>query len=485
MRPQAIWGAICVAALSLVAGLSSVAPVTGQNGAASLAPLAQLAPPAAAQVELGRHLFFDKRLSGDASLSCASCHNPEHAYTDAKPLAAGYPGTLYFRNAPSVINAAHKRTLTWDGRLSGSDLETQVRDAITETHSMNMDGRLMLERLKQVPEYVRMFQEAFGENAEPSFGRTLKAIAAFERSLVSTNVAFDRFVGGDTGALSLAAKQGYELFVGKARCVTCHNGPMLTDWTPHRLDVPDNPEIFKNPERHLTFRAVFKALGVPNYTNLRTDVGRYTVSKQHHDRGRFVTPSLREIGRTAPYMHNGTLTTLADVVAFYSKGGGPNSELGAPLNLSAAEQSNLVAFLESLTGDALAIETPPTYSYRKIADWREGGDKVTFAPEAAPPATATTGGDASALLVKYTCTACHTLSGQRLVGPSFKGLWGAQRELEDGTSVVVDANYLRESITDPNAKVVKGFPPAMPPDLAGRMSADEIDRIITFIKTLR
>jgi len=329
---------------------------------AAIGPLPELEAPNPDQVELGKHLFFDVRLSGDGSISCASCHQPENNWTDGKDLSLAYPGSKYFRNTQSIMNMAYKRYFYWDGRLSGKDPATQVRDKITETHFMNLDGRIMQERLKQIPEYVKMFQKAFG--GESSFGKTLNAIAAFEKSQISKNAPFD------TGKLSKQAKKGMKLFKGKAGCIKCHNGPMFSDFKAHKTGVADHPDLMTDPERASTFRSVMKFLGIPNYENLRSDPGFFTVSKLDKDFGSFVTPSLREVAGTAPYMHNGTFETLEDVIDFYAKGGGKNAEL-KPLKLSKKNRAALVAFLESLSGDEIDFEAPVIPDYQVIENWLE------------------------------------------------------------------------------------------------------------------
>jgi cytochrome c peroxidase len=331
-----------------------------------LGPLPVMKPPSAEVAELGKMLFFDPRLSGDGSISCATCHIPEKGWADGLPLSKAYPGSEGFRNTKTVLNAVYAKYFYWDGRLSGSDHQTQVRDAITESYSMNMDGRLMLERLKQIPEYVERFNAALG--GEPSFGRSLKAIAAFEKTLISKNVPFDQ------GKLSSDARKGLELFQGKAGCIRCHNGPYFSDSKPHNLGVPENPAIFNEPLRHITYRSFLKFLGVSNYMNLRRDVGFLCVSKEEGDFGKFVTPTLREVSRTAPYMHNGHFNTLDDVIEFYNGGGGsdPNKDpLLKPLGLSDKEKKDLVSFLLSLSGDEIIVEPPALPEYELIENWNE------------------------------------------------------------------------------------------------------------------
>ena len=355
--------------LVLVQASAVEADETGTREVRPLAPLPQLsAQPDPKKIELGRQLFFDGRLSGDATIRCATCHVPEKAWCDGLPLSKGYPGTLYFRNTPTIANVAHAKYVYWDGRLPASDLPTVVRDHIAEAHFMQADGRLVIERLRQVPEYENGFESAFG--GEPTYGRILDAVSAYVASIGSADVPFDRYLAGEQDAISQQAKRGLQLFRGKANCIGCHDGPMLSDEGFHNLGLPANTEIFGVPERHITFRRFMRTLGVSEYASLRDDVGLYCVTKQPRDRGRFRTPSLREVGRTAPYMHDGSLATLEDVVAFYNRGGGegPNKDPALePLDLTDEEQQSLVAFLETLSGKLPEVNAaePPPYELRK------------------------------------------------------------------------------------------------------------------------
>lgn len=334
----------------------------------ALAPLPEVEKQDPNQVELGKWLFFDNRMSGDADRSCSNCHIPGQGWASNLPLSQGYVGTEYFRNVKTVVNAVHGKYFYWDGRLDGSDMPTQVRDSMTESHFMAGDGRTMHQRFKNIPEYVEMFDKAFG--GEPSFGRVLNAVAAFERTLVSKNVPFDNYLKGNQGAISAEAKKGLKLFKGKAGCIQCHNGAMLSDYDAHKTGVPNNPAMFTDVKRHITFRSVMSFLGVPNYKNLQEDPGFYAVTKNQEDFGRFVTPTLREVSTTAPYMHNGMLASLEDVIDFYNRGGGDSSELRS-LGLSSGEKKSLLAFLETLSGDPIEIniakEDLPKYQI--IDDW--------------------------------------------------------------------------------------------------------------------
>ena len=188
----------------------------------------------AKKAALGKRLFFDPRLSGDAAISCSTCHKPEKGFADGLPLAKAYPGTDGFRNTPTLINTAHKAAWFHDGRI-GTNLNDVTRESITETYSMNMDMRLMQERIKQDPIYVKMFKEAgYGE---PSNGSVRKAIPEYLKTLTSRGAPFD------SGKISDSASRGFDLFKGKAGCAQCHSGPRFTDDQPHNTGAPENPDI--------------------------------------------------------------------------------------------------------------------------------------------------------------------------------------------------------------------------------------------------
>jgi len=335
-------------------------------GAASAADPPALAPLPAppkvneARAKLGAILFFDNRLAGDTSNSCATCHDPAKGWADGKALSDSYTSLLYFRNAPSLLNVAGRKYLMWDGRLEGADLGTAVRDMLTEAHTMNMDTRLAQERLKQSPEYMALFEAAFGKG-DPYGGKIYGAIAEYMKTIWTANAPFDKHLKGDVAALNDQQKAGLALFTGKAGCSACHSGSLLSDGKLHVTGVPDNPEVNTNADRQVTMLRHFATMGTPGYMNLRKDVGHYVVSKDTKDIGRFTTPSLWDVGQTAPYMHSGMLKTLAEVVDFYDKGGGtaPNKDSALkPLNLSAEEKGALVAFLGALSGDKPNVPKP-------------------------------------------------------------------------------------------------------------------------------
>lgn len=333
------------------------------------------------QIVLGKYLFFDRRLSASNALSCASCHQPDKAFSDGLPVSIGYPGTALFRNTPTLMNVSRHKTVYWDGRLSAADLATVVRDHLTEPFFMAADGRLLIERVKQVPEYVELFKAAY--KGEPDFGTILKALAAYVGSLDSPSTTFDLFATGDEKALPAVAVAGKKLFEGKAGCATCHPAPLFTDQKFHDLGLRTDPKMFDDHERFATFRRFFRGLGTPNYRNLTEDAGRYVVKFNDGDRGRFRTPSLREASRTAPYMHDGRFQTLEDVIDFYDRGGGDGQRAGLnPLKLTADEKRQLVAFVNSLSSDPVNVLVPelPDYALLPL-----GKDEPMTVPDQSAP----------------------------------------------------------------------------------------------------
>ena len=339
-------------------GLALAAAVSvafGQGTSPDLAPMPDVKPGNAAMIEMGKYFFFDNRISGDWGVSCATCHDPQKGWGDGQALSTGYPSMEYFRNAPTVLNAKFQKRFLWDGRLDGSDAGTLVRDMITETHTMNMDSRLMQERLKQVPEYRAMWAKWRKDDINGM--RVYNVIGEFIQSIQTTNAPFDKFKKGDEAALTAEQKEGYALFKGKAGCVACHNGPIGSDGNLHRTGVPEHPDVLKNPLRTITMLRHYSTSGMPNYMNARTDVGSYAITKDKRDMGKFRTAQLRDLKYTAPYMHNGMFATLDEVIDFYDKGGGAGSVL-KPLNLSSAEKQALKSFLLTLSGDSVIVKNP-------------------------------------------------------------------------------------------------------------------------------
>ncbi|MDE2928261.1 MAG: c-type cytochrome [Acidobacteriota bacterium] len=356
--------AVCFTAALLIGG----AGAAQEKKFPPLGPLPPVPVPADnpmsdAKVALGKLLFFDARLSGDASTSCASCHSPESGWGDGGDLSRGYPGTQHWRNSQTILNSAYYAKLFWAGE--STSLEAQARSAATGNVAGNGDTMMMEERLRQVPEYVRRFREVFG-TPWPTIDDAWRAISAFERTVVSKakDVPFDRFMKGDKKALSESAKRGLALFRGKAGCVQCHNGALLSDEDYHNVGVPKNPAFEEDPLRQITLRYQHVIRGVPEsvYRKADRDLGLFYTTKREADKGRFRTPSLRELKYTAPYMHNGAFFELDEVIDFYDEGGGQDanrSPLIRKLGLTDEEKEDLLAFLESLSSDEPLLMKPP------------------------------------------------------------------------------------------------------------------------------
>jgi cytochrome c peroxidase len=290
-------------------------------------------PYSAAKVELGRLLYFDRRLSADESVSCASCHAPEHAFTDGAPVSTGIRLQKGGRSAPTVINRAYSLAQFWDGRAAS--LEDQAKGPMANPIEMGNTHEAIVSRLKTVPGYRPLFARAFGSE-DIDIDRIAMAIASFERTVLSGNAPYDKYGSGDKKAMSVAQVRGMKVFFDVAKCDKCHEGANFT------LNAYAN-------------------LGVGS-DKAEADVGRFAVTHDARDWGAFKTPTLRDISRTAPYMHDGSLQTLEDVVEFYDKGGKPNQNLDAnikPLHLSVAQKSDLVAFLKALDGEGWQAITAP------------------------------------------------------------------------------------------------------------------------------
>ena len=278
-----------------------------------------------AKVALGERLFFEPLLSADRKLSCSSCHKPHHVFSDTVAVSPGVYGRRGTRNAPSIVNAAYGESFFWDGRAA--TLEDQALHPIQAPNEMDISLDSVLQRLGGKPEYRERFASAFpdGEVSTPNLAR---AIASYVRTLRSGDSPLDRFFAGDSTALSTEARDGFRLFVGRARCSLCHAGPTLTDQSFHNT-------------------------GVAWRNGMLVDSGRAAVTGMRDALGAFKTPSLRNVARTAPYMHDGSVATLEEVVEFYDGGGNPNPYQDVdirPLHLTAGEQSALLAFLRSLSG---------------------------------------------------------------------------------------------------------------------------------------
>jgi len=310
---------------AIAVAIAAIAALASPARADLLEPLPAVAPIPAdntmtvEKVELGKMLFFDPRLSGSNWISCATCHNPVMAFTDRIPRALGHAMSEGPRNTPTVLNAAYIGVQFWDGRAA--TLEEQALGPIQAGVEMNQSLDKAVDNIKAVPEYVGMFKTVFGGDDPVNAQNLAKAIAAFERTLVTPNSPFDRYMRGDVYAMTDDAKAGLELFKAKG-CVACHNGPAFTNSNFHRIKVPGS-----------------------------TDLGRYNVTKEESDKYLFRTPTLRNVELTGPYFNNGSVTTLDGAVRVMGR-----EALSKELTDEEARQ--LVAFLRSLTGEMPSFEYP-------------------------------------------------------------------------------------------------------------------------------
>ncbi|HEU4407017.1 MAG TPA: cytochrome c peroxidase [Polyangiaceae bacterium] len=282
-------------------------------------PTSADASPAAGLVALGERLFFDARLSGNDKLSCASCHDPTRAFSDGRRVSVGVSGRPLRRNAPGLFDLAARAPYFWDGRAP--TLEEQALGPLTDPDEMGQDLRGLEAELASDAGYRALFAQSFpGEGV--SVFNVARALAAFERTLVSRSSPYDRYLAGDASALDGAARRGLSLFEGKAECSTCHRGPALTDNQFHRVAFAGD------------------------------DPGRAALGPGAGPRGGFKTPSLREVARTAPYFHDGSVASLEEVVEHYARGGDPRAGEARdvhPLELDEGERRDLVAFLRALS----------------------------------------------------------------------------------------------------------------------------------------
>lgn len=321
-RAVAVPAAVLLPLSPLPLGLESLLPVPAHN------------PLTAEKIELGRRLFFDRGLSGSGATACASCHQPGKGFTDGRRLPIGDNQGVGRRNTPSLLNSAYVESLFWDGRAES--LEQQSLQPLTNKLEMNTRLEAVIASLAASPEYPAAFQSAFGSN-EVTAERIAFALASYQRTLTLGGSPFDRFSRfGSDPDFSAAAGRGSKLFRGKARCAMCHDGPLFADHKFHNTGI--------------------------GWGQQPLDLGRHELTLDPAHQGEFKTPSLRNLAFTAPYMHDGSLPSLPDVIEFYNRGGGSNPRLDPalrPLNLSAVEKTELLEFLESLSprfesGNALA-----------------------------------------------------------------------------------------------------------------------------------
>lgn len=290
-------------------------------------------PMSADKIALGKLLYFDPRLSRDGKIACASCHNPFHGFADPDRTSTGFEGKHGTRNSPTIINRLFSVEQFWDGRAK--DLEEQAHGPLTNPVEMAMPSQAaVVKRVQAVRGYAPLFVKAFGDS-KIDMPRIAEAIASYERTVVSGDSPYDRYEAGDKDALSPSAVRGLAIFRGKGKCNACHLGFNFTDDNYHNIGVGmDKP---------------------------KPDLGRFSITKREADRGKFKTPTLRNVVLSAPYMHDGSDDTLMDVVNFYDRGGVPNPNLAAeikPLHLTPQEKLDLLSFMDSLTGEVTNARPP-------------------------------------------------------------------------------------------------------------------------------
>jgi cytochrome c peroxidase len=291
-------------------------------------------PYSAAKAELGKLLYYDKRLSADNTVACATCHAPASGFTDNAPVSTGIRGQKGGRSAPTVINRAYSLNQFWDGRAA--TLEEQAKGPIQNPIEMGSTHEAVVAKLRGIAGYKPLAAKAFG-TPELTIDHVAQAIATYERTVLSGNSAYDRYKAGQKNAMNASQVRGMGVYFDKAKCDQCHEGVNFTLNAYHNLGVgTDKPE---------------------------PDAGRSAVTNNPADWGAFKTPTLRDIARTAPYMHDGSLRTLEEVVDYYDKGGLKNKNLDEkmkPLNLTAQEKKDLVEFLKALNGEGwMAQHKPP------------------------------------------------------------------------------------------------------------------------------
>jgi len=330
-------------------------------------------PGTAAQVALGKKLYFDTRLSFDGTVACATCHDVSRGFTDRRPLSEGIDGKVGRRNAPTTLNAVFFHRQFWDGRAA--TLEEQALLPITNPVEMGQPSDVAaLAKIKDEAEYKAMFQAAY--KRAPNFQDVGRALAAFERTFVFLDAPFDKFALGDADAIDRDARAGWALFNGKARCTACHqlssSSPIGTDNRFHNIGVSARHRDFEGlAKKALSMLSKDASKEKQDKLALETDLselGRFVVTRNRSDIGSFKTEQLRNVGITAPYMHDGSLTTLWDVIDHYNKGGETNAYLDGgiePLALSEREIDQLVAFLFSLTDERFKDQNASEYERQK------------------------------------------------------------------------------------------------------------------------
>lgn len=392
----------------VLAGILAITTATVQAGTfttidgeevADIGPLPPVAAvadnaPTEARLALGRRLFFDNRISASGTMNCATCHLPHQGWTVHTPLSPANPGWVERRNSPTLINVGYNQALIWDGRAW--PLEKQAIGSTKNPLHKGQDIDELMRLFGDDPAMVELFDQAYAR--APNVEGYGKALAVFQRHFIITGPSpFDRYSAGDADAMTAAAVRGMAIFKGKANCIACHNGPNFTDSGFHDVGLGHNA-VLDDPAHQKVLQFDAKRTGAPDWEAITTDPGRYLITHDKRDWGRFKTPTLRNLADTPPYMHDGRYWTLAEVVEHFDRGGTatPNRDPRIqPLGLSENEKADLVAFLEALRGPLPEI---------RMEDWVR--------------AVATADGlDGKALFEgKATCINCHQADGRGVPG---------------------------------------------------------------------
>ncbi len=349
--------------MALIVFSAAGAIASGQEAPLGLPPVPVPAdnPVTPEKAALGERLFMDKRFSADGTVSCATCHDPSKAFADGLTVAKGIKGQQGTRNSPTVVNAAYYTSQFWDGRAATLEEQAKAPFVNPVEHGLKDHGPI-LDVIRKDPAYTEAFKRVFGvKPKEISIDHVVKAIATFERTLVSGDSPFDRYMySGDKNAMSEAAVRGLELFRTKARCQDCHTigqtSATFSDNKFHNLGVGFTlieGSLFDIVEKARAAKAAGTKLdeSVLKKREL-SELGRFVVTLELEDIGRFKTPTLRNVAVTAPYMHDGSVATLEEVVELYNRGGEENPMLDSgirPLNLTEQEKADLVEFMKALT----------------------------------------------------------------------------------------------------------------------------------------
>lgn len=416
--------------------------------------------PSEARIALGRSIFFDNRISDSGTINCATCHIPSLGWTVPTPISPAHPGKIERRNSPTLLNVGYVSALIWDGRAPS--LEKQALGSLKNPVHKNQDIEKLIKIYNDDPDMVRLFRAAYGTAPNPDdIG---KALAVFQRHVIVTGDSpFDLYMKGDKSALDESAVRGMALFNGKARCIACHNGPNFTDSKFYNVGLKHNTALDDaNHQAILKFDA--KRMGIENWEQTTTDPGRYLVTHEAADWGRFKTPTLRNLADTGPYMHDGRYATLDEVIEHFDRGGDtvrnkdPRIE---PLRLSTAERADLKAFLLALRGPLPDI---------RMQDWVK---------PVAPSADSEL--DGKALFDgKATCINCHQADG--------KGVPGVFPPLAGNTHVSGgDGSYVARVILHGRSGHLEvdgnGFTATMPPiGILNNLSDAEVAAVANYVR---